>query len=704
MNGEPLNPRTFIALAYATTMLLAGFLLFQVQLILGKFILPWFGGSASTWLVCMLFFQIALLAGYAYAYGLTRPFPIRRQAQLQLALLIVSLVLLPIAPSDAWKPTDAGDPTWRILAMLTACVGLPYIALATTTPLLSRWLAQIEPALDPVRFFAASNIGSFLGLLTYPFLFERLLPSVQQTRWWSAAYALYVALFAVCGWLAITRTPRHNADEPATPAAVGGSDPLALWVTYSLLGSALLLATTNAITQWAAVVPFLWVVPLSLYLLTFVITFGTPWVYHRLAFGAAFLLLAGTALTLPVPESSFALFVQLVLQSATLFAGCMICHAEMVKLQPTPQRLPKFYLAISAGGALGGILIVLVAPLLFRDYYEHAIVLTAIAGVAVLRVLQSEIKRTARWVATAAAGIAGIYFLFGLSTMLRGDLTGNTVIERTRNFYGVVKIVRKNEQYPKEFSIDLFQAGIDQGGQYQAPERKLQNICGFDTASGLGIALAYHSKRREHGSATPLRIGVVGLGAGMIAMLGRDGDVMRYYELNPAILDLSNRHFTFLTDTKAKVDVLLGDARLVLQRQLEANDAQKFDVLVLNAFRGASPPMHLMTKEAFAVYLGHLADNGMLAVNFELDTFEMAPLHRGMAKQFGIDVGWFETNDQEAGCNAPISWAIYTRDKAFFTSRMVRKAVSPWRDDGKSELVWTDQDSNLISIINWGRD
>jgi hypothetical protein len=309
-----------------------------------------------------------------------------------------------------------------------------------------------------------------------------------------------------------------------------------------------------------------------------------------------------------------------------------------------------------------------------------------------------------RWAVTAAAAAAGVYFLAGLAVGLREDVGGSALIERTRNFYGVVKIVRRHAANPQEYSIDLFQSGIDQGGQYQHPDRQMHNICGFDNASGLGIALAYHVKRRENGPQTPLRIGVIGLGAGMIAALGREGDTMRYYELNPAILDLSSRHFTFLKLSKAKIDVQLGDARLVLERQLKANDRQNFDVLVLNAFRGASPPMHLMTKEAFAIYLGHLAESGTLAVNFELDTFETAPLHRGMAKEFGINVGWFETGQEDDACQAPISWAIYTRDAGFYTARIVRKALTPWRDNGKSELVWTDQDSNLISIINWGRD
>ena len=500
--------------------------------------------------------------------------------------------------------------------------------------------------------------------------------------------------------LTISRAPNSKVSD-ASALRTGNDDPLLMWVLYSALGSALLIATTNAITQWSAVVPFLWVVPLSAYLLTFVIAFGYPRAYHRVLFGGAFLLLAGISLALPVPETSLYLFIALVLQTATLFAGCMICHAEMVKLQPEPARLPKFYLAIAAGGALGGIAVVLGAPLLFKDYFEHPLVLSAIAGIALWQMWPR--GEGSKMIRIAAACVAGLIFLDGLSKSLKEEIGGNLLVERIRNFYGVVKIVRQFQDDPNEYTLGLFQAGIDQGGQYQSPERRLQTICGFDLRSGLGYALAYHAKRRAGGPMTPLRIGVIGLGAGMIATLGREGDTIRYYELNPAVFNLTNRHFTFLNESKAKIDVLLGDGRLVLERQLKANDRQNFDILVLDAFRGASPPMHLMTKEAFAIYFGHLAENGILAVNFELDTFEVAPLHRGLARQLGTNVRWFETKEDGEYCQAPISWAIYTQDQPFFDAPIVRRAVSSWPDDGKSELVWTDKDSNLMSIVNWTR-
>ena len=495
---------------------------------------------------------------------------------------------------------------------------------------------------------------------------------------------------------------RSNRLRPSLAAAGDNGDPLLPWIALSALGSALLLATTNAITQWSAVVPFLWIVPLSLYLLTFVIAFGQQRLYRRLPFVAAFLLLAGTTFLPAPPESTPEFLSQLALQAATLFAGCMICHGEIVRLQPAPARLPKFYLAIAAGGALGGALVTLVAPLAFSDYFEHPLVLCLIAALAVTLVLRQTGAHRVRWLAPVAASLAALYFLGGLGVGVWRELVPErALVERVRNFYGVVKVLREVDEDTRQSSLVMQQAGVDQGAQYQSPERRMEPACGFDKASALGLAVAHNARRRAGGPTAPVRIGVVGLGAGMIAAHGRAGDVMRYYELNPAVLDLVDRRFTFLKEGKARTDVLLGDGRLVLERQLRAGEAQGFDILVLNAFRGASPPMHLMTKEAFDIYLAHLATDGILAVNFEFEMFEMAPLHRGMARRFGMDVRWFDPKGGD-GCEGAISWALYTRDKAFFEAPPVKAAASRWRDRGsRPDLVWTDSDSNLMSIINW---
>jgi hypothetical protein len=688
-----------LRILYAATFAFAGFLLFQVQPMLAKYILPWFGGSATTWIVCMLFFQVALLAGYGYAYALTRPLSVARQAKAQIFLLAIGAALLPITPSDAWKPADVSDPTLRIVALLAASVGLPYLILSTTSPLLSRWLARLDRKLDPGRFFAASNLGSFVGLLSYPFVFERVMGTGEQTVWWSWAFVVYALLFGACAIIAM----RHK-EAPAEPGAAGAILPEARdapgrWIAYAAMGSILLLATTNAITQWSAVIPFLWILPLSLYLLTFVIAFGHRRLYGRAWACGLFLLLAAATLLMARPETSADFLDHLAVQCATMFVGCLICHCEMAALQPEPARLPKFYLAIAFGGALGGILVALVAPLVFSDYYEHQIVLIAIAALSFRLMLKSaQGARAPRLIAFAMLAL----FCGGLAWAAWIGVEANElIVARVRNFYGVVKVVKEDVDDPEEYSLAMVQAGVEQGSQYQLAAKKMVPACAFDWNSGVGLALANQAKRRAGGPQAPLRIGIVGLGAGMVATLGRAGDVIRYYELNPAVLDLANRHFSFVRDGRATTQVLLGDGRLTLERELAAGQKQEYDVLVMNAFRGASPPVHLMTKEAFDLYLAQLAPNGVLAVNFELDTFEMAPLHRGMASLFGLDVGWFETQHRSDDCDDPISWALYSYDKGFFAAPPVKAALSPWRDDGTSKLVWTDRSNNLMSIINW---
>jgi hypothetical protein len=689
--------RKAIVFAFAANMALAGFLLFQVQPMLAKYILPWFGGSATTWIVCMLFFQSALLAGYGLAYIVTLPFPVRMQAKVQIGLLLIGLALLPITPSEAWKPGALDDPTWRIVALLAASVGIPYMILAMTSPLLSRWLARIDPGLDPARFFAASNLGSFIGLLSYPFVFERTLTSGAQTLLWSWAFAAYAALFALCGLMTMAHAKGdERIHAGALWRATRGADPVLHWIAYAALGSLLLLAVTNAITQYLGVAPFLWVAPLSLYLLSFVMVFGQSKLYRRAYFAIAFLLLSGASLLLTRQTSSLDLALQLGMNLATLFAGCMVCHGELARLRPEPARLPKFYLAMAFGGALGGLLIALAAPLAFADYFEHPLVLLAIGGLCVWFLL-----RQAHWLRPLGA-IASAFFLFGVGAAVYDEARIEQVlVERVRNFYGVLRVVRSEPGDPAFSSLVMQQAGVDQGLQFQRADRKLQPICGFDADSALGLAINHQVRRRADPNA-PLRIGVIGLGAGMVASLGRPGDIITYYELNPAVLDLAKRRFTFLQESSARIDVLPGDARLVMERQLALGEKQNFDVLVMNAFRGASPPLHLMTREAFEVYITHLARDGVLAINFELDTFEMAPLHRGMAKAFRLGLGWFETQTSQE-CEQPISWALYTRDKSFFEAPQVKHAISQWRDKSRAELVWTDKSSNLMSILNWGR-
>ena len=686
---------------FSATLGLAGFLLFQVQPVLAKFILPWFGGSATTWTVCMLFFQLALLAGYGYAYALTAPIRPRTQALLHIGLLGLALLALPITPSDAYKPDNADNPLGRIMALLTVCVGLPYMVLSTTSPLLQRWLAQIDRSLLASRFFAVSNLGSFLGLLSYPFIFEPLLSSPEQTIGWSRLFVVFALLMAGCAAIVLMRanppaTMSEMADASAAPAA---SDRFWLWLVYSGLGSVLLIATTNQMTQWTAVIPFLWILPLSLYLATFIIAFGYQHLYHRLGFFIGFVLLAVASVGLVPSDPGEGLLLRLAFNAATMTAGCMICHAEMVRLQPPATRLPRFYMAISLGGALGGIAVALIAPLIFSDYWEYplALIATTVMGAALSwRSLEPGARgQRLALIASCASAIAGAGYALSQTAHSERD-----VVDRIRNFYGVVKIIREHQDEPERFSLTMVQAGVPQGSQYQIPARRNEPYCAFLPGSGVGHALAA-LRARPAASKMPLRIGSVGLGVGVLAALGQPGDDMRVYELNPAVTDLTNRHFSFVRDSKAKVQVFHGDGRILLERELAAGTPGKFDLLVVDAFRGASPPLHLMTKEAFDIYLRHLAPGGILAINFEIDVFGLAPLHRGLSKEFSLNVGWFETPSASDDCDDTVSWALYTRDAALFAAPDIKSGLSQWRDDGKSTLLWTDANANLLSIVNW---
>jgi len=687
-------------LLFAAAMTLAGFLLFQVQPVMAKFILPWFGGSATTWTVCMLFFQLALLLGYAYVYAVSLPLTIRQQAIAQIVILAVAALFLPITPSESFKPLDADYPTWRILLLLAACVGVPYAVLSTTSPLLQRWLAQTNPDMLTSRFFALSNLGSFLGLLSYPFLFERIWSSPEQTLYWSWSFIGF-ALLVGCGALVILRHPATRKEAPPlarTQHARARMQP-GLWIFYSALGSVLLLATTNQITQWTAVVPFLWILPLSLYLLTFILAFGHQSLYDRFWFCAAFSVLLTLTVALSTPHSPASLLMQVSLQSLTMFAGCMICHGEMVRLQPPAHQLPRFYLAVSVGGALGGVLVTFIAPLLFRDYFEHQLSL-ALTGVVGFSLTIGSSKGLRRKLAYGFALVLATGLAHAADLVLAGE---GAVVDRIRNFYGVVKVIRDRGEDPRMASLTMVQAGIPQGSQFLAADKRQQPYCAFLPHSGIGRTLANVKKRRQAGADAPLRIGSVGLGVGVLAALGKPGDDIRVYELNPAVTELTNRHFTFVRDSKANVEVLHGDGRILLERELQAGKPQAYDVIVVDAFRGASPPLHLMTAEAFDIYLKHLAPDGVLAINFEIDTFDMAPLHRGLAHRFGLQAGWFETPDEGDDCDDTVSWALYTKDQGFLTAPEMAAGLSPWRDGKDTRLVWTDADANLMSIISWDK-
>ncbi len=593
---------------YATTVFLSAFLLFQVQPLIGKYILPWFGGTSSVWTTSLLFFQVALLAGYAYAHLIVSRLSPRAQGTLHLALLTAALLALPITPSDGWKPGPADDPTWRILALLTVSIGAPYLLLSSTGPLLQGWFSRTYPGRSPYRLYALSNAGSLLALVSYPVVFERLLGLQTQTRVWSAGYVLFAVVCGTVAWRLLRAPPvapagDRAADPPAAARASGGRvdrerggseerSPGRLdavfWLALSAAGSTMLLATTNVITQDVAVVPFLWVLPLSLYLLTFIITFDNERWYDR-TFFALMLVVAATAVIYAIYAGvELSLPAQVGIFSGVLFFVCMSCHGELVKLRPGPSQLTLFYLMVAAGGAIGGVLVAVVAPLVFDGFWEYhsgvfgaCALVAAVIGRDQLRRRREQPARAGEtWqpLAAAAAVLAVVGGLFGLAWLLDEDVdrAHANVITMERNFYGVLRVVDALTDDPAQRRIALVHGTILHGFQYQAAEKRGWATTYYGPESGVSIALNQHPRRRT--TAGPLRIGVIGLGTGTIAVSADAGDYLRFYEINPTVVELSGEYFTFVSDAVARgadVDVFLGDARIVMERQRERGELQR---------------------------------------------------------------------------------------------------------------------------------
>ncbi len=655
---------------YAATILLSSFLLFLLQPVIAKRILPWFGGTANVWIVCLLFFQLVLLAGYFYAHALIR-LPIRFQAVVHIGLLAASLAFLPLDASPDWKPAPGDDPAWRILLLLCGTAGLPYFALTTTSPLLQSWYARTVHRAIPYRLFALSNLSSLLALLAYPVLIEPRTVLSSQTTWWSAAYAVFAALAGVAavmrgGFLGPPRSEIAPVADIAA-ASTGWKQP-ALWATLAGFGCAMQIAVTNHLGQSVASVPFLWVLPLGLYLLTFILCFdGEGWYwrnFYRSAFAVAVTGM-GYALLFLNPGTDVRWIIAL--YAAGLFVVCMFFHGELALRKPPAGQLTLYYLMISVGGAAGGLLAGFAAPNWFTGYFEFPVFLALSAMCALMLHYHKHWITDIAWtaVAVAVAVMASTYI-----QAFRGSS-----MDRVRNFYGGLRITTDGK------SVAMIHGTTNHGAQFTAPERRKWATGYYGQASGAGLALA---ELRQG----PLRAGIVGLGAGTLAVYAQPGDHFRFYELNPDVAALARKHFTFLNDCGAPCDVVLGDGRLSLERE----PAQNLDLLAIDAFSGDSIPIHLMTREAVRAYLRHLKPGGVLAFHISNWSFDLAPVVARIAAAEGLQSRLVASNGDPDRLTYTSYWVLAGRDLARF-----HRLSSPLPAD--SRRPWTDDYSNLLEAV-----
>lgn len=693
---------------YAVTVLLSSFLLFQLQPLIGRYLLPWFGGSPAVWTTCLLFFQTVLFGGYLYAHGLSRLSP-GRQRRLHTALLAAAVGLLvlfalcfgtPLAPPAALRPEGSGGPALRILLLLGLTVGLPYFLLSSTGPLLQSWAARLPEPERVWRLFALSNLGSLLALLTYPFVFEPALPLGIQAWGWSALFVLFAAVAAGAASRHGGSSPALRSAETADPGPPPPAGDRFFWLALSACGSILLMATTNQMCQEIAVIPFLWVLPLSLYLLTFILCFEAPRFPWRpvgsILFGLSlapvlYVLQNATRVTAPLQVAAFGL---------TLFAGCLVCHEALYRLRPSPARLTGFYLAVAAGGALGGAFVGIVAPLAFDGYWEYPAGLL-LCGALLLVLLG---RRTAVPGANSLllrATSATAWLLVALLLAGHAIESSRGAVVLSRNFYGVLR-VRDELPGDAEWRMrSLTHGRIQHGFQYLAPHRRRQPTTYYGEESGVGRALRAHPRRA---SGEGLRIGVVGLGVGTLAAYTRPGDAIRFYEINPDVVALSrgeDPRFTFLSDARGAVEIVDGDARLSLERELARGAPQRFDVLVLDAFSSDAIPVHLLTSEAFSTYLRHLRDeDAILAVHTSNRHIRLGPVLREVARRWGLAAVESDTDPGGAAYSRSV-WVLMSRRKEVLSRPDISAAAVELTGRGRSVPLWTDDYSNVFGLVAW---
>lgn len=854
-------------LRYILTIFLSAFLLFQVQPLIAKYILPWFGGSPAVWTTCMLFFQVLLLAGYCYAHVTSTWLKPKTQSLVHIGLLVISLAMLPIVPSEAWKPASGEIPTRQILLLLLFTLGAPYLLLSTTGPLLQKWFSRTSPGRSPYRLFALSNAGSLLALLTYPWLVEPNLGVGVQAVVWSVSYAVFVACCCWCAWLARESEDTLPEDSPSPAADVAsekqdavvarrpGVLDVILWLGLSMTASLLLLAITNEMCQEIAVSPLLWVVPLGLYLLSFILTFESDRLFHRGFWNGVLVVLGLVCGYLFIAQPTVPILWQIVLLSSLLMTGCMLAHGELALLRPHPRYLTLYYLMISLGGAAGGVFSALIAPEIFNFYAEGfiaagllflfvgltqlRIVGQIVAGsvfktstlqtqepkfslgqhpvtvmlalitlatavytwfftevpqydelleyadgqeklfahytnlvqhfgqtlmfallliISVMCLLWSRVER-GRNVMAASLLLIGLVLLpigvIQLSlTHIENELgnegeEGIEIVEQTRNFYGVLTVRHySGEFYNNGDRVTLRHGTIQHGVQYLDDDKRRWKTSYYGEESGIGLAIRLHpargksaedwlameQRRRVLGKNAalneesddwfswmkrgltpvstfepavaeqlpprPFRLGVIGLGTGTLAAYGRKNDSIVFYEINPEIRRIAETHFKYLDDCPAEKEVVMGDARIMLEHEIESQQFRKFDVLAVDAFSSDAIPMHLLTEECFQLYKNQLADDGILAVHVSNWYLNLNPVVCGLADKIGYEpvvIEW--DNPEDDSTQSSSTWILVTKNQQFLNHPEVEAARSDWPERFTWRLPWTDDKASVLDVI-----
>lgn len=689
------------------------FLLFQVQPIITKYILPWFGGSSSVWITALLFFQIVLLLGYSYTFLLTR---FKKNIQVifhfMLVLLATALIVTlysrwqsPITPPLEWKFSNTISPIIQVVGILAISVGLPYFILSTTSTLLQKWFSSVG---SPYPLYALSNFGSLLGIVSYPFLIEPWLSLSSQGLWWSNGFVVYSILLSICCISVGMKSFKISSIKK------GGSHVerkrCALWVFLSTASSLMLLSTTYEISQSVAAVPFLWLLPLSLYLLSFIVCFsGTRW-YWRNVYSYTFFLSAFFVMALSIQTIvSLSLVLELVIYSVLLFSSFMLCHGKLYHLKPHIWDLNLYYLLIAAGGALGGVIAGIFAPLFFKGPWEFYLGISLCGMTATLTLFQDKqsflyqsmmhrvFTSKKEMYSAIVLFFVTFFFLFSFIDTYKYK-SGYTSVQTFRNFYATLRVTKKETKDPHVSYLSLINGKITHGAQFDSgPLRTLPTMY-FSKKTGVGLAILNYPERTSVSQENGLSIGIIGLGIGTLAAYGSKGDYMKFYEINPEVEKIARSYFTYLKDSSAKIDIVIGDGRISLEKEVKDSTIPPYDILVVDAFSDDAIPVHLLTKEAFDTYLKRLsAIHGLLAIHISNRYVNLLPVLVRIAEHFGMELALIETSTKEE--TAASQWVLLTHDKEYFKAPAIAHAKSALPKHAIKIPLWTDDYSNLFQIL-----
>ena len=718
-NNQSASPWSFVP--FALTIFTSAFLLFQVQPLISKQILPWFGGSPAVWTTAMLFFQSLLCLGYFYAHALASMSSRKTQARIHVVVLILAALLASrVLPGADLRPESPDSPVLQVLQILGLSVGLPYFCLATTGPLVQHWFTSTAHAQSVFRLYALSNVGSFLALLSFPYVLEPWLEQQQMGQLWTIGFWVFALLclpVALGAWQNKQETSTADVNlGPKTKLPVGQR---LSWIALPALASLVFIAATDQISHDVAPEPRLWISTLGLYLVTFILTFDHPRWYRPRLFGAlTLILLLVTAGMSDIPqwfglEWDYGVNEVRWSHYALLFVVCMLCHGELYRCRPVDTRwLTEFYFCMSIGGAFGGLFVTLVATQWFDDYHEWLMALVIVALLATYVLFRTSLPRAdgaGRLVrlggVTTAAGMVALLVVlqnpWSWREINKPDRS-EILLDQERNFYGTVSVKEKIYFAQPELNERVFFSGsVTHGQQFLSDKLRHVPTTYYARDSGIGDTLLWAMSQKPN-----LSVALIGLGAGTLANYARPADAYDFYEINPAAVRFAQKWFDNLKSCKAsEQNIVLGDARL---RMAQLPKDKRYDVIVLDAFTGGSVPIHLLTREAFQIYANHLKPDGHIAINITNAYLNLYPIVKAQSEVLGMAFRHkFQAADDERNIRRNLHF-IMTNDQAYLkahpsVSRDVQdeagRIIGTDPQEQPGLRLWTDQFSSIAPIV-----